>query len=375
MKILQLFTSVLGRDPRPLRFYKELVKCANVTVASKLAPMAEFSQGLEFIKLKSERWDDAIKTEQFENRIWTPHYREDLRNLQKQPYSLIVCHEIELLPIAVALKNIPQNKGKCRLIMDAREFYPRQFENDPYWCTRTQPLIDHICKKYLPEADVVFTVSTGIVSGYKQLYDVDCTLLASFAYFHDITPHKTEKHLRFIHHGNALSKRHLEYMVEAFKPLEGKASLDFMLVPLEPQYFEALKHFAKDVPNVNFIPPVPMLNIVSSIAKYDMGVFLLPPNTFNHQHALPNKFFEFIQARLGIIVSPLPEMQSWVKATKTGFATSSFNPVSLTDAILSLEADTVDVFKNNANIAAKELCWEKNNELIHATVLELIQGN
>ena len=51
-----------------------------------------------------------------------------------------------------------------------------------------------------------------------------------------------------------------------------------------------------------------MHEIVDTIAEYDIGLFILSPINFNYYHALPNKLFEFIQARLAIAVSPSPEM-------------------------------------------------------------------
>lgn len=34
---------------------------------------------------------------------------------------------------------------------------------------------------------------------------------------------------------------------------------------------------------------------------------MIPPATFNHIWCLPNKFFDFLQARLGIVTGPSPE--------------------------------------------------------------------
>ena len=43
--------------------------------------------------------------------------------------------------------------------------------------------------------------------------------------------------------------------------------------------------------------------IVRTINQFDLGVYLLPPVNFNSAHALPNKFFEFIQARQEFLVA------------------------------------------------------------------------
>ena len=48
---------------------------------------------------------------------------------------------------------------------------------------------------------------------------------------------------------------------------------------------------------VRIVPPVLSHEVVSFIHQYDMGIFILEPINFNYTHALPNKLFEFVQAR------------------------------------------------------------------------------
>ena len=47
-------------------------------------------------------------------------------DIDKQNYDFIICHDIYLLPLAVFLKN---NNKKSKILFDAREFYPGQFED------------------------------------------------------------------------------------------------------------------------------------------------------------------------------------------------------------------------------------------------------
>ena len=66
-----------------------------------------------------------------------------------------------------------------------------------------------------------------------------------------------------------------------------------------------------------------------TINKYDMGVFLLPPINFNYENTLPNKLFDFIQARLGIAIGPTPEMAEIVNHYKIGLVSEHFTAASL----------------------------------------------
>ncbi len=383
MKILQLFWASLGQSPRPTRISSILQEFGHVTVCSA-PPAPSFKMNIDNIELveivqkPKNNIGKLLKActlllQKYENDIWSPLLKETFATLQKRTFSLIVCQDIMLLPLAIAVKNLPQNKEHCRVIMDAREFYPRELEHSIVWNIFFKGLKEYLCKKYLPQADVVFTVSPGLAQGFKEEYGVTCEVLPSLSYYHHIEPKPTSKTIRCIHHGFAMPGRKLELMIEAFKPLEATASLDFMLAPSSqnPTYLKELQALAQNTPHVNFIPTVPMSEIVSFIAQYDMGVYLLPSNAFNHQHALPNKFFEFIQARLGVIVSPVQDMAMLTKEHGIGLVTEDFSPQSLTKAMQSLSPEKVDNFKAKAHEAAKKLCWEQNDEKLRQTIMNI----
>ena len=291
-------------------------------------------------------------------------------------YAAIVCHDALLLPVALAVSATRQDMSKrCPVIMDAREFYPRQFEHQPAWRLVLHGINDYICRRYLPQADLVFTVSPGLIEGYRKDYGVSCELLPSYATFQDITPHATDAGvLQCIHHGAAMPGRHIESMLEAFALLPGRAQLDLMLVPSNVRYLEKLKRMAVGISNVSFVDPVPMKDIVRHIGRYDMGVYLLNADSFNHCHALPNKLFEFIQARLAVAVSPVPDMAGLVCEQQVGVAAADFSPQAFAACVGALASDDVDRYKANANKAAHVFCWEQNDAFIREKLFALMDN-
>ncbi len=116
-----------------------------------------------------------------------------------------------------------------------------------------------------------------------------------------------------------------------------------------------------------------MMEIVNYIKRYDMGIFLLPDNTFNHRHCLPNKFFEYIQARLGLVISPLPDMSAILRQHDLGVITEDFTPQALASAIRSLTPESIARFKSNAHSVAQSLCWEQNEEHLRETLFSLMR--
>jgi hypothetical protein len=111
-----------------------------------------------------------------------------------------------------------------------------------------------------------------------------------------------------------------------------------------------------------------MRELVSMANAYDVGLFLLPPNNLNRRYALPNKFFEFVQARLAVAVGPSPEMAALVRRHGLGVVAADFTPEALAAELNSLDADQIAGFKLASDAAACELSAERNAEAILSAI-------
>ena len=382
MKFLQIFSGSLGRDPRPTRFYSLLRSLGSVTVCAA-PPVAGFETPEEFFDLcqtshslsRRIRRAAGLLCHHYEQDIWTSRRRAIFEHLKGRDFSAIICQEGLLVPLALAIREARTNRDNpCPVILDAREYYPRQFEQKFLWRSVLGGINRYVCRKYFPQLDHIFTVSPGLAQGYKEEYGLSCDLLPSYPYYQQITPAPVhDGPLRCIHHGAASPGRKLEAMIEAFRMLEGVATLDIMLVPNNPAYYDSLRQRGESATNIFFRDPVPMMEIVNYIKRYDMGIFLLPDNTFNHRHCLPNKFFEYIQARLGLVISPLPDMSAILRQHNLGVITEDFTPQALASAIRSLTPESIARFKSNAHSAAQSLCWEQNEEHLRETLFSLMR--
>lgn len=381
MNILQIFSTFLGKDPRPTRFYRLLSSLGSVTLCSAPSNTRYSSRDI-FYSLEKDATSLQYKIyraaqlllRRFEADLWTPSRLRLFHRLKGQNFSAIICHDALLLPLALAVRDARSDrKQPCPVIMDAREFYPRQFEQSFVWRTLLAGINDYVCRTYFPQADAVVTVSPGLAEGYRKEYGIRCTLLPSYAEYHDISPviHHGGP-IRCVHHGGAASGRKLERMIDAFQRLEGKASLDMMLVANEPRYLKELQRKAARSENIRIIPPVPMDKIVTTISSYDVGVFFLPDNTFNHRHCLPNKFFEYIQARLALAISPLPDMTAILQEHDLGVTAKGFTAQAFADCIASLTPEDIARFKQHAHGAAQSFCWEKNDQLLKEILFDLM---
>ena len=379
---LLLFCGVFGKTPRPTRFFKILSAFGHVTVCSD-TPGNKNTESARFLEIRKTRASLPAKAvrafnlflQRYEADIWHSEMLRLFNELKTARFSAIVCHDAVYLPFAEAIRNLPQNRGRCAVVMDAREFYPREFENRFLWRLLHQGLNEYLCRRYLPKPDVVFTVSPGLKRGYEEEYGVSCLVLPSYPDAIALSPRSASAGpIRCIHHGSASPGRKIELMIDAFRHLGGKATLDLMLVPNKQWYYTRLKQYAATTSNVRVIEPVAMPDIVPAISGYDVGVFLLPDNTFNHKHVLPNKIFEYIQARLAIAVSPNPDMADLVKNHSLGVVARDYTPESLAQAIAGLSRESIDQYKANAHAAAQEMCWQSNVALIQKSLLKAISG-
>lgn len=351
-------------DPRPKRMIETIKKTSSVYVLSRAAsytgcvcaPIKKILTGSFFKKI--------VKTLLYLfnlNSVLEKLYLKANSNIfPGVKFDLIVCHDLETLPIAFAnFKSIP-------VIFDAREFYPRQFEDQLLWRLLFQRNTEWLCSKYLKLCAKILTVSPGLVAGYSSRYHVDCELMLSLPDYVDIRPRKVDSQkIKIIHHGTANPSRKLELMIETARHLEHNFELHLMLVPQYKKYYNKLRALALGLNNVKFIDPVPFKEIIPTLATYDIGFFLCPLTTFNLKHALPNKLFEYIQARLALVVGPSPDMASVVSSNKLGIISESYNPVHVAKMINRMTYEDINEFKSKSDSVALEYSHQSNIALIN----------
>ena len=262
---------------------------------------------------------------------------------------VILCNDIDMLPVAAFIKR----KTGARLYLDAHEYTPRQFEGTP-GCEKERPYWDFLLRCYGPSIDHMTTVCQSIADEYRSVFARPThDLVFNFPAREDLHPSTVDAaHLRLVHHGIASKPRKLETLIEIVEGLDARFTLDFFLVPGSPRYIEELKERARDEPRIRFREAVATEELARVINQYDIGVFTLPPGSVNQRFALPNKFFEFIQARLAIAIWPSVEMKPVVEKHGLGFVTENFDTKEMSDLLLALTAEDVVRAKKNAHLAA-----------------------
>jgi len=300
------------------------------------------------------------KSAYLENKYWTRAHKAILQKLNTRKYDIVIAHGVDALPIGYELAK----RHNAKLVFNAHEYYPREFEENPNWVLYNQPLNTYLCEKYLSKTDLIFSVTDGISKEYKKVFNVNPITITNAAPYYNMIPNENYLKIRIIHHGVALRSRRIHEMIECAKLLDNRFEVDFMLVEQDKEYYEELGKMIKMNSNIRLIKPVKYNEIVSFINKYHIGFYILPKSNFNNEMALPNKFFEFIQARLMLAISPNQEMANIVEQFNIGVVADDYSYQSMAKAINSLTIENIKAYQRNTIKCANEMNAETNAKVI-----------
>ena len=169
-----------------------------------------------------------------------------------------------------------------------------------------------------------------------------------------------------------MRQRRLELMIEMMYYLDPKKyDLTFMLVASDKNYYEKLKRLASKHSNIHFVDPVAVSEIPKELNKYDIGVYILPPCGYNNMHALPNKFFEYVQACLAIAIGHSVEMIDYIDKYHLGVYADNFKPKNLAEEISRLSEKDILMYKQNCHRFAQDLSAEGNIQQLKNIIASL----
>ncbi len=306
-------------------------------------------------------------------KIFFEKIRFGLSNVRKEifqkNFDLIIVENIQLLPVIFEIR------GSAKILFDAREFYTREFEGNWWFDRFEKPRRVQLCKNYMPRCDAVVTVSEGLRDAFASDFGIKASVYRSTPDYVNLTPQPTNTdYIRMIYHGAAHRDRQIEKLIEIAECLDSRYSLTLMLVG-NHSYQKELQQLASKTNRVIFRPPVPFEEIIPAIHQYDIGFLYYSSTAFNVYHCLPNKFFEYIQARLMLAIGPSPDMAQLIRQYGCGVVAEEFTVKSMAMALNALTAEDIDQGKQNAHQAAKELCFEKEKEHLIKVMVEIFSNS
>jgi len=179
---------------------------------------------------------------------------------------------------------------------------------------------------------------------------------------------------RILLYQGALNKgRGIETMIRAMAHLDG-----YELHIAGEGYLEAKLHDIANTeglaPKVKFLGKINPCELKDITPRAFLGFSLEEPTCLNYQYALPNKLFDYIHARVPVVVSNLPEMTHIVDIYGVGVIIEHRSPLELAKAVTEIANDPskYQYFRAQCEICAGELCWEHEENLLFETYNSLI---
>ncbi len=308
-------------------------------------------------------------------RFFAGFYRRVIPEAIKARAKVVIAGDLFSLPPAIINKRRHSSgANRVKLIYDSKELYKelpslkRKRSSFLFW-----NLVEKSAIRYV---DSVLTVNQSIADILDARWHVPISVVMN-------VPDRTAV---------SVSAKSFDKVVLAFsgglQPGRGLHNL-IKLMALLPEHYElrfvgdgllrgelsALASSLKLDKRIHFTGRVRNNEVVTELSKAHIGIYLMENAGLCHYLALPNKFFQFISARLPVIVPKFPEMERIVNKYHIGAAVdpSDLHETAAKVLEFSNDRELYGKLRENCEKAAEELNWEVEKEKFLGVVRTLIQ--
>ncbi len=390
--------SHINVDGRVLRQARGLARDFDVTVCGFGADPFAAAEGITWRELPRNRWEnfglyplkqlallpglvfpgclkccDAVQT------CW----RAAHRIVREGAFDAVVCNDTETMLLGIEAKRL---RSATKIVLDLHEYATRECDLSSLPLRKRLkasclqlPMRHRLLRHFSPQFDAVMTVNDVFADLYPEEFGMKKPVVVMNA--PDLPPSlpdagASNDSIHFIHHGGLGRYREPERMIRAVGLCPPQYRLHFMFGNQDPELLAELQAEAvRFAPGrVEFHPPVKPAAVPAAIARFDAGLYILPPKSFNDEHALPNKFFDFIVAGLALAISPNPCMASIVRRYEVGVVADDYTPEAMAAAMQTLTPERIADCRAASRKARTVLNGATEMDKVRALVRGLFQG-
>lgn len=373
-KVVLIIHNPFTNDSRIMKQARSLVNAGfSVEVLALYAEgLALFEEKEGYRVRRIKRWTNRIPGIRF---IPFLRYAEFLWKVSRwyKDYDLMQCNDLETLPIAWLAKKWNKN---IKVIYDAHEWEIDQVWMKS-WMKKPAKLLEKIL---LPIANQVITVSDGIADLYNKVYGIEIpkvvlncphTVLNDKNNTFRETFNIASNSIIFLYQGGLSKGRNIEELLDAFSRYNKEdKSLVFLGYGDLQDY---VKKKADENENIYFHPAVSPNELSKFTSSADIGLVTIPNLCLSFYHCFPNKFFEYINYGLPVIVNNLPEMTRVVNEYGIGEIINDVTVDELIPVIENMTWDKIEHFKKSLPQVAAKYNWEQQEKVYLQAYRQLIQ--
>lgn len=280
-----------------------------------------------------------------------------------RPFDLLLANDLDTLPAMVLAGKLK----KKPVIYDSHEFFTEvpELVHRP----RIRKIWQRLEKMLVPQVSDAYTVCDSIASEYERMYGILFQVVRNLPMSKSVEitnppfPGHTKKPLIIyqgaLNLGRGLPQaiRAMDFLPEAELVIAGSGDLDGELRE------EALK---SKHGNIRFTGRLPLEEVFQLTLTASLGISIEEDLGLNYRYALPNKLFDYIQARIPVIVTDLPEMKRIVDGYGIGMVTPSLEPENLAESFHTALSDPSlrSVWAKNLETAARALTWQNEEPIL-----------
>lgn len=273
----------------------------------------------------------------------------------KSPIDLIIAHDNQPLIEAHQLAD----QKHARLVYDAVEL-PHDKNRLVY-----RKRLRFVETSAILRANVVLTIGPSYKEELDHEYGIDCKVIRNCQDYYEPTGRTLDA---VVYSGTITPRFGIDTIVEASAYIP---DVHIMLIgPIgQVGYQDKLqKRIAEIGSNVTLHPPVPAPQVIPTIEGALAGLIILPSDSPNSTYAFPNKLFDYIQARVPIVTTPIKDIAELVRSMHIGMVADTEESIPDHHNALRVAAAIRAVtdwpmhhdkeFAFDIDAAAHELCWE-----------------
>ncbi len=222
-----------------------------------------------------------------------------------------------------------------------------------------------------PKLKYVITVNKSIADYYQKKYNVVPKVIRNIAL--KLQEHKSisvdveqiiiNKKVLILQGTGINIGRGAEEAVQMMQYLENAV----LFIIGSGDVFPYLKKLAKSLQlenRVYFINKLSYNDLMAYTTKANLGLSLDKGTNLNYEYSLPNKIFDYIQAKTPIFATHRPEVSKIIRKYDVGWLIEEVNPRKMAIRIKAIFENTEDynLKKENCAIAGEILCWENESK-------------